>query len=212
MESCAVAREFDDDSVLSFALTRERDFFLVVGNPRFHLPEGQTRTVRYKVDKGLVYEAPADLLRQSAIIDLPDADGTQDLLRHGTWLYLDGLGDDVGYALEGARNSLRAMTDCVAQALAAEKGPAVGAAPAASGVEVELGTYDAEPKARVDWLHMKKVLGQLLDGREPMFVTRTRSKDGRAFTIVRIAGFAGREEAMRFCTAMRAKKQECTVR
>jgi hypothetical protein len=213
LESCAVLRDFEDNSVLSFALTRDRDFFLVVGNPRFHLPEGETRTVRYRVDKGLVYEAPADMLRQSAIIDLPDADGTQDLLRHGDWLFLDGLGDDVGYALDGARQSLRAMSDCVARGLAAETAaPVVAAAPAAGGAEVELGTYAAEPVAREDWQHMKKVLGGLLDGREPTFATRTRSKDGRAFTVVRIAGFAGRDEAMRFCKAMQAKKRECTAR
>lgn len=210
MESCAVNREFEDDSVLSFALTRDRDFFLVVGNPRFRLPEGAMRTVRYKVDRGLVYEAPADMLQQSAIIDLPDADGTQELLRHGNWLFLDGLGGDVGYALDGARQSLRALTDCIARTLAAE----TVAAPlvATGGTEVELGTYAAEPLARQDWLHMKKVLGGLLDGREPMFVTRTRSKDGRAFTVLRIAGFAGRDEAARFCKAMQAKKRECTAR
>ncbi len=217
LESCAVLRAFEDDSVVSFALSRDGDFFLVVGNPRFHLPDGGRRTIRYRVDEGLVYEASADLLRQTAIIDLPDADGAQDLLRHGGWLFLDGLDEEVGYALDGARQSLRAMADCVTQALAAERTPVPArpekAAPVATGgIEVELGTYDAERTARTDWLHMKKVLGGLLDGHEPLFVTRTRNRDGRAFTVLRIAGFATGEDAARFCTAMRAKKRECTVR
>ena len=210
IESCAVMRTFDDDSVLSFALTRDHDFFLVVSNPRIPLPGAGAGTVRYMVDNGLAYEAPAEAVRQSVVIDLPDTDAMQELLRNGTWLFLDKLGD-VGYSLDGTRQSLHALSGCVEQALAVDSAP-VKAVPATGGAEVELGTYAAEPMAREDWLHMKTVLGGLLDGREPMFVTRTRNKDGRAFTVVRIAGFAGRDEAVRFCKAMQAKKRECTVR
>lgn len=216
VESCAVVREFDDDSVLSFALTRDRDFFLVVSNPRIRLPAGGAVTVRYMVDDGVAYQAPAEAMRQSVVVDLPDTGALRELLGNGNWLFLNELGD-VGYSLKGARQSLRAMADCVERLLAAEgpakPGPAVAAGtPPVDGVQVELGTYDAETTAHTDWLHMKKVLGGLLDGREPLFVPRTRSKDGRAFTVLRLAGFADRDEAERFCKELQAKKRECTVR
>ena len=213
VESCAVVRDFDDDSVLSFALTRDRDFFLVVSNPRNRWPARGAMSVRYMVDDGVGYQAPAEAMRQSVVVDLPDSGALRELLSNGNWLFLNELGD-VGYSLKGARQSLRAMADCVERLLAAESGSLVVAAatPPVDGVQVELGTYGAEPTARTDWLHMKKVLGGLLDGRDPQFVTRTRAKDGRAFTVLRLGGFAGRDDAARFCDAMRAKKRECTVK
>lgn len=220
LESCAIIREFDDDSVLSFALTREHDFFMIVSNPRIRLPARGTTSVRYMVDDGVAYKAPAEAMRQSVVVDLPDNGALRELLGNGNWLYLNELGD-VGYSLKGAKQSLRAMADCVERQLAAETAPPVPAkagpvaatpAPVRTGVEVDLGTYDSEERARVDWLHMKKVLGGLLDGREPLFVTRTRTRDGRAFTALRVAGFAGRDAAARFCQAMQAKKRECGVK
>ncbi|PWC56169.1 SPOR domain-containing protein [Azospirillum sp. TSO22-1] len=213
LESCAAMREFDDDSVLSFALTREQDFFMIVSNPRTRVPPGGVFSVRYMVDNGVVYQAPAEAMRQSVVVDLPDGAALRELLSNGNWLYLNELGD-VGYSLQGAKQSLRAMADCVARQLAAENAPArvepaIAAAPAPGGVVVELDTYDVEERARADWLHMKTVMGGLLDGREPLFLTRTRSKDGRTFTVLHVGGFAGRDEAERFCAAMKARKREC---
>lgn len=211
LESCAVMREFDDDSVLSFALTREQDFFMIVSNPRARMPPGDAFSLRYRVDNGVVYQAPAEAMRQSVVVDLPDNAALRELLGNGNWLYLNELGD-VGYSLQGARQSLRAMADCVARELTAESAPAKAEPAVPGGVAVDLDTYDTEERARVDWLHMKKVMGGLLDGREPSFLTRTRSRDGRAFTVLRIGGFAGRDEAARFCAAMQAKKQSCVVK
>ncbi|HYG91843.1 MAG TPA: hypothetical protein VD978_36965 [Azospirillum sp.] len=216
LESCAVMREFDDDSVLSFALTRDQDFFMIVSNPRTRLPPGGAFSVRYMVDNGVVYQAPAEAMRQSVVVDLPDNAALRELLGNGNWLYLNELGD-VGYSLQGAKQSLRAMADCVTRQLAAERAPAKAeparaTVPSPDGVVVDLDTYDTEERARVDWLHMKKVTGGLLDGREPSFLTRTRSRDGRAFTVLRVGGFAGRDEAARFCAAMQAKKRNCAVK
>ncbi|WP_431855719.1 SPOR domain-containing protein [Azospirillum sp.] len=216
LESCAVMREFDDDSVLSFALTREQDFFMIVSNPRTRMPPGGAFGVRYMVDDGVVYQAPAEAMRQSVVVDLPDNAALRELLGNGHWLYLNELGD-VGYSLQGAKQSLRAMADCVTRQLAAETGPVKGASAivaglASGGVVAELDLYASEERARVDWLHMKTVMGGLLDGREPLFLTRTRSKDGRSFTLLRVGGFAGRDEAAQFCAAMRAKKQNCVLK
>ena len=219
LESCAVTRAFDDDSALSFALTRDADFFMIVSNPRTRLSAGGAFTVRYMVDNGVVYQASAEAMRQSVVVDLPDNNALRELLSTGNWLFLNELGD-VGYSLQGAKQSLRAVAVCVERLLADENAPAAPAnmqpaavaAPAHMGVGVELGVYDTEERARVDWLHMKKVLGGLLDGREPQFLARTRTRDSRAFTALRVAGFADRAEAERFCTAMQAKRRECIVK
>lgn len=240
LESCAVVRMFDDDSVVTFALTRSRNFFLVVSNPAFRLPEGGKRMLAYRVDEGAAYPAPADLLARSVIIDLPDDDRTQALLHRGEWLFVQGLfdgGQDVealGYSLEGAGQSLPKLAGCVDAALAAEQRvagattgttapagppPVAGTAdpapvPAAKpdGVTVDLSTFASEATARSDWEHMKTVFAPLLAGREPVFARRTRSSDGRVFTTVRIPGFADRDEAERFCKALAARRQECRLR
>lgn len=221
-ESCAVMRAYDDDSVLSFALTREHDFFMIVSNPRIRMPPGAAFSVRYTIDNGIVYQAPAEALRQSVVVDLPDNAALREMLGNGGWLFLNELGD-VGYSLQGAGLGLRALADCVERTLTAERmppadattarpGPATAVPQAAAGAAAELDTYDSEALARTDWQHMTKVMGSLFDGREPQFVTRTRSRDGRAFTVLRVAGFTDRDAATRFCTALKAKKRDCTVK
>ncbi|AWK89572.1 SPOR domain-containing protein [Azospirillum thermophilum] len=138
-------------------------------------------------------------------------------------------GQDVealGYSLEGAGQGLPQLAGCVDAALAAEQRAAAAVAaakpsvalpapaPAAKpdGVAVDLSTFASEATARSDWDHLKKVFGPLLAGREPVFAPRPRSSDGRVFTTVRIPGFADRDEAERFCKALRARGQECRPR
>lgn len=123
LESCVAMREFDDSSILSFALSRDRDFFLLVSNPGLHLPSGWGGMAHYAVDDGLEFRAYAEAVGGSLIIDLPETAALQVMLSDGTWLYIGELGDR-GYALDGVKRALWSLAGCVDQALAAEAAPA----------------------------------------------------------------------------------------
>lgn len=121
LESCAIVRAFDDASILSFALSRERDFFMVVSNPDLHLPSGWGGMAHYAVDDGLEFRAYAEAVGGSLIVDLPESAALQVMLGDGSWLYIGELGDR-GYALDGLKAGLRALGKCVDQAVVAEAG------------------------------------------------------------------------------------------
>lgn len=121
LESCAIVRAFDDASILSFALSRERDFFMVVSNPDLHLPSGWGGMAHYAIDDGLEFRAYAEAVGGSLIVDLPESAALQVMLGDGSWLYIGELGDR-GYALDGLKVGLRSLGKCVDQAMAAEAG------------------------------------------------------------------------------------------
>lgn len=95
--------------------------------------------------------------------------------------------------------------------------PAVPAPPApassapAEGLRVNLGAYATEALAQQNWQALVQRHPSLMAGRELDIARTERRSDGRAFFIVRTAGFAGPAEAAAFCNAVRSRVQECAV-
>jgi hypothetical protein len=251
VKSCAAAQKFDTGTTLSFALTRDKDFFLILQNTAIDLPKGERVSVGYSIDRGLAYTAQAYVVRDSVVVDLPTSPAVRDLLSNGAWLSVEGVERTEDFSLKGAAESLKALTACVEQtpAVAAKPQPpqpeprqpapppvvaaappapepapaalppvqpeparaeppkpeTADAAPAVGGVQVQVGTYVSENRAGAEWERLKKRMTPLFDSYEPLFVPQTRSTDGRVLTLVRLAGFANRDAASRFCEEVRAK-------
>jgi len=113
LKSCAVGRKFQNGTTLSFAQTREQDFFVVLQNTTIDLPQGEKGVVRYSVDQGVGYTANAYLMRDNVVVDLPNTPAVKDLLVGGTWLSLEGVERHEEYSLKGVGESLKALAACM---------------------------------------------------------------------------------------------------
>ncbi|WP_448188231.1 SPOR domain-containing protein [Azospirillum sp. sgz301742] len=234
VKSCVAAQKFDTGTTLSFALTREKDFFLILQNTPIDLPKGERLSVGYSIDHGLAYTAPAYMVRDSVVVDLPTGPAVRDLLSTGQWLSVEGVERTEDFSLKGVGESLKALAACVEQTPAvarapepppapvaaapvapppapiaatppAEPAPATAADPAVGGVQVQVGTYVSENRAGAEWKRLQKRMSPLFDAYEPLFVPQTRSTDGTVLTLVRLTGFADREAAAQFCQEVKAK-------
>lgn len=212
VKSCVAAQKFDTGTTLSFALTREKDFFLILRNTAIDLPKGERMSLGYAIDHGLAYTAQAYMVHDNVVMDLPNTPAVRDLLSSGTWLSVEGAERSEDFSLKGVAESLKALTVCLEQPAAVARPqqpepptPATAAVPAGGGGQVQVGTYVSENRAEAEWKRLQKRLAPLLDAYEPLFVPQTRSTDGAVLTLVRLAGFADRETATRFCAEVRAK-------
>ena len=217
VKSCTAAQKFDTGTTLSFALTREKDLFLVMQNSAIDLPRGERVSVGYAIDHGLAYTAQAYVVRDSVVVDLPNTPTVRDLLSTGAWLSIEGVERNEDFSLKGVAESLKTLTTCVEQTPVAVPSaptspaptpaapPLTATAPASGGVQVQVGTYVSEGRAGAEWERLKKRMSPLFDGHEPLFVPQTRSTDGTVLTLVRLSGFADRESATQFCAEVKAK-------
>ncbi|WP_431856571.1 SPOR domain-containing protein [Azospirillum sp.] len=121
VKSCAAAQRFDTGTTLSFALTREKDLFLVLQNSAIDLPKGERVPVAYAVDRGVAYTTQAFVVRDSVVIDLPNTPAVRDLLAGGSWLSIEGTERSEDFSLKGVAESLKALTACIEQPVAAAK-------------------------------------------------------------------------------------------
>lgn len=105
-------------------------------------------------------------------------------------------------------------------AAAAVTEPTLTGAPAGastSGVEpvaiapgtslVQLGAFDDDPTARSDWSRLTGRFPELMAGKS--MVIQPAQSGGRTFYRLRALGFAGEDEARRFCTALLAEGASC---
>lgn len=102
----------------------------------------------------------------------------------------------------------------------ADTDPTLTGAPAgasATGVEpvaiapgtslVQLGAFDDDPTARSDWSRLTGRFPELMAGKS--MVIQPAQSGGRTFYRLRALGFAGEDEARRFCTALLAEGASC---
>ncbi|PWC31585.1 hypothetical protein, partial [Azospirillum sp. TSO22-1] len=123
VKSCAAAQRFDTGTTLSFALTREKDLFLILQNSAIDLPKGERVPVAYAVDRGVAYTTQAFVVRDSVVIDLPNTPAVRDLLSGGSWLSVEGTERSEDFSLKGVAESLKTLTACIEQPAAAKPAP-----------------------------------------------------------------------------------------
>lgn len=72
---------------------------------------------------------------------------------------------------------------------------------------VQLGAFDDDPTARSDWSRLTGRFPELMAGKS--MVIQPAQSGGRIFYRLRALGFAGEDEARRFCTALLAEGASC---
>lgn len=72
---------------------------------------------------------------------------------------------------------------------------------------VQLGAFDDDPTARSDWSRLAGRFPELMEGKS--MVIQPAQSGGRTFYRLRAMGFAGEDEARRFCTALLAEGASC---
>lgn len=72
---------------------------------------------------------------------------------------------------------------------------------------VQLGAFDDDPTARSDWSRLTGRFPELMAGKS--MVIQPAQSGGRTFYRLRALGFAGEDEARRFCTALLAEGASC---
>lgn len=129
VKSCAAVQKFDTGTTLSFALTRDKDLFLVLQNTAIDLPKGERVPIAYAIDRGLAYTTQAYVVRDSVVLDLPNTPAVRDLLSAGSMLSVEGAERTEEFSLKGVAESLKALATCLEQpqpvATAAAKPPQV---------------------------------------------------------------------------------------
>lgn len=83
--------------------------------------------------------------------------------------------------------------------------------PGTAAVRAHLGTFASEALARQSWEDVVKRHAALLPDPQPLLLSSERKSDGKPFVLLRTAGFADAAAADRFCRAVQARRQECTV-
>lgn len=71
----------------------------------------------------------------------------------------------------------------------------------------QIGTFDSADDARVAWDKLARTFRDFLTGHD--YVIQTAESGGRKIYRLRASGFAGLNEAKRFCAALSAEKAEC---
>ena len=72
---------------------------------------------------------------------------------------------------------------------------------------VQFGTYDDAAVARTEWLRLVGLFPDLMAGKA--MVVQQAQSGGRSFYRLRAHGFAGEDDARRFCTALEAESAAC---
>lgn len=72
---------------------------------------------------------------------------------------------------------------------------------------VQLGAFDDEPAARAEWTKLQGQFAELINGKA--IVVQSAQSGGRTFYRLRAHGFAGEDEARRFCAALLAENASC---
>lgn len=72
---------------------------------------------------------------------------------------------------------------------------------------VQLGAFDDEPSARAEWAKLQGRFAELINGKA--IVVQPAQSGGRTFYRLRAHGFAGEDEARRFCVALLAENASC---
>lgn len=81
-------------------------------------------------------------------------------------------------------------------------------APVASGATlVQIGAFDSDAIASSEWSRVSGRYGSLFSGKAP--VVQKHQANGRTFYRLRVAGFASRDEARKFCAALIAAGTDC---
>jgi Flp pilus assembly protein TadD len=80
----------------------------------------------------------------------------------------------------------------------------------AGGIMVQLGSAVSRESAKAKWQALKEEMPELMTNRHPT-LARGETHDGREFWRVRTGGFANKEEADSFCSAVKAKGAACRV-
>ena len=115
VKSCVASQTFDTGTTLSFALTRERDLFLILQNTAVDLPKGERVSIGYAIDHGVAYSTQAFVVRDTVVLDLPNTPSVRDLLSNGIWLSVEGVERTEDFALKGIAESLKTLIACVDQ-------------------------------------------------------------------------------------------------
>lgn len=101
--------------------------------------------------------------------------------------------------------------DAIAAAVAAAMAPpAVEANPAllpAGTSLAQLGSFDTEAEARLEWDRIAARYGALMEGRQR--VIEPAESGGNSFVRLRAAGFEGMDDARRFCSVLLAENTQC---
>lgn len=86
--------------------------------------------------------------------------------------------------------------------------PTVDSASLAVGTPlVQLGTFNSEDDARAEWARIEARFGDLLGGKS--VVLQPAKSGGATFIRLRAMGFAGEDDARRFCTALLTENTAC---
>jgi len=72
---------------------------------------------------------------------------------------------------------------------------------------VQLGAFDADAVATVQWNNLAKSHADLLGGKKPLI--QKASRNGKTFYRLRVQGFGSSAEAKSFCSAIKARGQDC---
>ena len=91
---------------------------------------------------------------------------------------------------------------------AAEPAAAVKSASVASGAAlVQIGAFDSDAIAGAEWDRVSGRYSSLFAGKSP--VVQKHEAGGRTFWRLRVAGFAGRDDARKFCAALIEAGGDC---
>ncbi|MGB7269255.1 MAG: SPOR domain-containing protein [Albidovulum sp.] len=94
----------------------------------------------------------------------------------------------------------------VAEAMAPQTHVDLDAAVVASGTQlVQLGSYDTEAQAKLEWEKIALRFGALMEGKQR--VIQEAEAGGRRFFRLRVSGFEDRDAATLFCSAVKAESQ-----
>lgn len=102
-----------------------------------------------------------------------------------------------------------AVEAAVAEAVteAPEPAPVQQASVASGSPLVQIGAFDSDAIANGEWSRISGRFSSLFAGKSP--VVQSTDRNGRTFYRLRVAGFASRDEARRFCAALLAEGTDC---
>ncbi len=116
-----------------------------------------------------------------------------------------------GAGAEASGGGYDPEADAIAAAVAAAMAPpAVEADPAllpAGTSLAQLGSFDTEAEARLEWDRIAARYGALMEGRQR--VIEPAESGGNSFVRLRAAGFEGMDDARRFCSVLLAENTQC---
>lgn len=102
-----------------------------------------------------------------------------------------------------------AVEAAVAEAVteAPEPAPVQQASVASGSPLVQIGAFDSDAIANGEWGRISGRFSSLFAGKSP--IVQSTERNGRTFYRLRVAGFASRDDARRFCAALIAEGTDC---